>query len=89
MAAPTFIVEYVDGNAEEVKLLPRAQIAYEKEQKKSLRSDFDSLTDLYRLAWYACGKPDDKMENWIENVESVEPVEDEDSDPTSPEPSSD
>lgn len=71
MAAPTFIIEYIDGSAEEVKLLPRAQIAYEAETKRSLRGDVESLTELYRLAWYAAGKPDGSLQEWAEKIESL------------------
>lgn len=92
MPAPTFIVEYTDGSNETIKLLPKAQLAYEREKKRSLRDDVASLTEMYELAWYAAGKPDDSLVAWIERVESVEPEGDEEDDanrPTSPSKSHD
>lgn len=86
MAAPTFKIEYESGEVEEVRLLPKAQLRYEAETRRSLRDDIASITEMYEIVWYAKGKPDGKLSDWIENVVSVDPVEDEDDEdrPTSP-----
>lgn len=71
MPAPRFNVEYVDGTEGEIKMLPVAQIRFERKEGKSLGGDFgESVTDLYKLAWYAAGEPD-TFEDWLETVEAV------------------
>jgi len=81
MPAPRFNIEYTDGRSEEVKLLPKAQLAFEKETGKSLGEDFGGMvSDLYLLAWFAAGSPDGSMDNWIENVEAVSGVDNEEGD---------
>lgn len=84
MAAPKFTIEYTDGSTGEVKLLPKAQLAYESETGKSLRDEVSSLTEMYQLAWFAAGKPEGSLEAWIEKVEALLPVEDEEEDAPRP-----
>lgn len=88
MAVPTFNIIHTDGTKDEVKLLPLAQMRYEKETKRSLIGEVGSLSEMYELAWYAAGKPGKLME-WIETVEAVEPGDEDDADPTSTEQSPD
>ena len=92
MAAPTFKVTFIEGNIEEIKLRPRAQIAYEEETGDaliSLDSDQMRVSKLYKLAWFAAGKPGD-FDEWIDSLDAVEMAGDEDEDgdeatrPTSP-----
>lgn len=72
MPAPQFTIEYTDGTKDQVKLLPKAQLAFEKETGKSITENFgQSMRDLYLLAWYAAEKPQGTLEAWIENVEAV------------------
>lgn len=79
MAAPTFKIAYTDGREEEIKMLPKAQIAYERETKRSLRDEVQSLTELYELVWYAAGRPG-TFDDFIESLEGVESDSDEDGD---------
>lgn len=76
MPAPRFTIEYEDGSSEEIKLQPKAQIAYESELGRSLRDDIESLTQMYELAWYAAGKPDGSLAKWVERVEAIAPADD-------------
>lgn len=73
MAAPKFTLTYLDGTSEEVVLRPRAQIAYEEDTGEGLASlDEDiRVSKLYRLAWYAAGRPSD-FDEWIDSLESVD-----------------
>lgn len=87
MAAPKFKVEYLDGSADSIALLPKAQLAYERETKRSLRDDIASITHLYELAWYAAGKPDGSLDSWVDRVESIV-AEDEESENESNPPTS-
>jgi hypothetical protein len=92
MPAPKFTIEYTDGTTEDIKLLPKAQLAYEAETGRSLREDIESITQMYELAWYAAGRPEGGIEKWIENVEAIVPEDDEEDGaerPTSPDQSLD
>jgi hypothetical protein len=74
MAAPIFKVTHIDGTEEEVALRPRAQIAYEEETGDaliSLDSDEMRVSKLYKLAWFAAGRPSD-FDEWIDSLDSVE-----------------
>ena len=80
MAAPTFKVTFIDGKIEEIKLRPRAQIDYEEETGDaliSLDSDQMRVSKLYKLAWFAAGKPGD-FDEWIDSLDAVEMAGDED-----------
>jgi hypothetical protein len=84
MAAPTFKVTLIDGTESEVKLRPRAQIDYEEETGDALVSfDTDEMkvSKLYKLAWYAAGKPD-TFDEWVDSLDAVEMAGDEDVDDT-------
>lgn len=96
MPAPTFTIEYTNGETQEIKLLPKAQLAYEAETGRSLRDDIESLTQMYELAFFAAGRPGGDLAQWIENVEAIAPTDTEESEgddegkrPTSPEASLD
>jgi hypothetical protein len=92
MPAPKFKVEYVDGSEEEVKLLPKAQVEYERETKKSLGEGFgESLEEVYNLAWFAAGKPNGSLDSWLDSVEAVVGIDQEETelDPPSTEASPD
>ncbi len=80
MPAPKFTIAYEDGSTEVVRLLPKAQLKYEKETKRSLREDVGSITEMYELAWYAAGKPDGNLEAWVERVEEIVAPEEEEDD---------
>jgi hypothetical protein len=77
--APTFIVYYLDGSETEERLLPFQQIAYEKETGEPLFSQDEGarMEKVYRLAWYASGKPS-AFDEWVRSLEAVSMVEDED-----------
>jgi hypothetical protein len=80
MAAPTFKVTLIDGTTSEVKLRPRAQIDYEEETGDALVSfDTDEMkvSKLYKLAWYAAGKPE-TFDEWVDSLDAVEMAGDED-----------
>lgn len=80
MPAPRFKIEQTDGTEREVKMLPLAQIAYERETGKSLGGDFgEQVTDLYKLAWFADGAPGE-FDQWIEGIEAVTGVDQEEAD---------
>jgi len=77
MPAPTFTIEYTDGRTEDVKLLPKAQLAYEATTGRSLRDEVESITQMYELAFFACGQPGGDLSAWIENIEAILPEDDE------------
>ena len=96
MPAPRFTVEREDGSVKESTLSPKWQIAYERDTGEPLfeESERVRVEKVYRLGWYAEGKPGD-FDEWLDDVESVSMVNDEDEDddsdarPTSPERSLD
>jgi hypothetical protein len=73
MAAPKFTVTYLDGTSETVSLRPRAQIQFEEDTGGGLVSLDDEVrvSKLYKLAWYAAGKPGE-FDEWLDNLEAVE-----------------
>jgi hypothetical protein len=73
MPTPRFTVTYEDGSTEELRMRPRAQMAYESDTNQPLFQDTDEIrmTTIYTMAWYAAGKPD-TLDGWIANIDDVE-----------------
>lgn len=90
MAAPKFKIDYEDGTSDEVVLKPARQMQYEAEQNQPLFDEDEKIlmTKVYTLAWYAAGKPS-TLEEWAETLESVEMVNDEETDADRPTPAED
>jgi hypothetical protein len=70
--ATRFNVEYADGNVVEYKVRPRDILKIERESG-GLSASIESS---YKLAFYASGS-EKKFEDWIEDIEDIQPVEDE------------
>ena len=75
MPVPRFNLIYQDGTNEEVRMRPRAQIQYEADTGEPLFKDSDNIhmTTIYKMAWYAAGKPD-TLEIWADRLEDAEMI---------------
>lgn len=85
MPTPRFTVTYEDGSTEELRMRPRAQVAYEADTNQALFQDTDDvrMTTIYTMAWYAADRPGE-LDEWIAKLDDVEmqsmrPTKDEDS----------
>lgn len=98
MAAPRFKVTYQDGTEREVRVMPRAQVMFERHFTTSMSSlaDQPSAERGYYLAWAAlhCASMESRdFEAFLDALEDIENVGgDDEADPTKtgpgPEPSS-
>ena len=80
-----------DGIVDRVTVRPRTQVAYERHFKTRL-DDTLGNEGLYWMAWHALGT-NKKFDEWLDAVDSVDPVEDDAEvsdtpDPLAPTPSS-
>ena len=74
MAAPTFTVTFIDGTSEEVRLRPRAQIAFEEETGEALasfNSDRDESVQALSAGLVRSGQAGG-FDEWIDSLDSVE-----------------
>lgn len=69
-----FRITSQDGTVEEVKVRPAALIAFEQDGH-SMQDEAKPVTNLYTLAFYALGKPDDDFEKWIATLDDLESIE--------------
>ncbi len=65
-----------DGTASEVVVRPLTQVALEREYKMSI-TEANGAEHMYWMAWHASGAPGKYMD-WLNGVDDVTPVEDED-----------
>ena len=100
MAVPRFTVKYLDGRSVNVRVMPKAQVMFERHFSTSmakLAAD-PSMEKSYYLVWAAChcagmeGNDFDTFLGLIEDIESLDTDEVQEEDPTQrdpgPEPSS-
>lgn len=80
MAILTFKIEYTDGTTEEAPFRPKAQVAYERETGDAIGMDEDQIlvTKVYRMAWYAAGQPLEDFDAWIDTIDGVTSLGDDD-----------
>lgn len=74
-SAPEFKVVFTDKTEQVVRMLPKAQIAYERKTKRSLKDDIANITEMYEMVWYAMGN-EGTFDDFIEDLEYVEAVGD-------------
>ncbi len=70
-----FKIKSLDGTEEEVLVRPSTLIAFETDGHQM--GDDKPVTGLYTLAWYAMKKPGNDFLEWVDTLEEIESVEEE------------
>ena len=70
-------VTAADGVTSDVVVRPVTQVALEREYKKSI-TEANGAEHMYWMAWHASGKPGGKYDDWLDQVDDVSPINDED-----------
>lgn len=80
MAVLRFNIEYADETTVEASFLPKQQVQYEMETGDPIASSSDEIlvTKLYKMAWFAAGKPRDDFDDWLDDLVSVEALDSDD-----------